>query len=465
MKYIHNEDDYDDSELEIIDLDIKGSSTTNHRATDANSVETTKIVTPATALLPPHHWLRWGMAVLTLVGSLALFFLLWPDIAPSLKALNSKPIPITPTPAYAYQDIFSVVLPANNVTYIFTRNYQNQTSAGALIAVNSSNGRPVWHYNGDIVGLPLLQDNVLYVPTNMGIEALGVRDQKLLWRHNVRGGVDGLFVENGVIYATSSRSSSLYAMRVSDGTQLWHLASNEFVVQAEHDIVYTSSSAGAAAVLNARNVRDGSLRWHHEVLNNDLHVNHDVVYAPLNTSLVALRANNGSTLWYSNGTSNILAANDNLIVAASVDGNSIVALRVSDGAPLWRYSVQNIRQSQLSNGVLYLKTTIKDNLIALNASDGSLLWQVQAPGILLSSDNGILCFDAPLPFPQGYIYALRASDGAPLWRHTRIGDQPEQVQNGVLYVVSAIDGKLTALRASNGSTLWQYQLPAPVTAH
>lgn len=254
-------------------------------------------------------------------------------------------------------------------------------------------------------------------------------------------------------------------MRVSDGTQLWHLTSNEFVVQAEHDIVYTSSSAGSAAILNARKVRDGSLLWHHEVLNNDLQVYHDVVYAPQNTSLVALRANNGSTLWYRNGTGNILAANDNLIVASSLDGNSIVALRVSDGAPLWRYSVQNIRQSQISNGVLYLKTTIKDNLIALNASDGSLLWQVQAPGILLSADNGILCFDAPLPFPQGYIYALRTSDGTPLWRHTRIGDQPEQVQNGVLYVVSAIDGKLTALHSSNGSTLWQYQLPVPVTAH
>src|SRR5205823_8836758 len=129
---------------------------------------------------------------------------------------------------------------------------------------------------------------------------------------------------------------------------------------------------------------------------------HDVVYVPQNTSLVALRANNGSTLWYRNGIGNILAANDNLIVASSLDGNSIVALRVSDGAPLWRYSVQNIRQSQISNGVLYLKTTIKDNLIALNASDGSLLWQVQALGILLSADNGILCFDAPLPFPQGY---------------------------------------------------------------
>lgn len=461
MKHTYDEDDYDDSELEIIDLDAEEPFANNLKAASADSARTTKTLTPAPALRLPNRWLRWGMAVLTLASSLALLFLLWPDITPSLKALNNKPVHLTPTPTYAYQDIFSLVLPASNVTYIFTRNYQAQIPASTLVAVNAYNGRVVWRYNGDIAGLPLLQNNVLYVPTITGIDALRASDQQLLWQCTVSSNINGLSVEDDVVYATSSRSNSLYAVRVSDGAQLWHLASNEFVVQADGGIVYTSSSSGPDAILNARKVHDGSLLWQHEVLNNDLQVDHGAVYVPLNTSLVALRANDGSTLWHRSGTGNILAANDNLIVASSSDGNSIVALHVSDGALLWRYPVQNIRQSQISDGVLYLKTTSKDNLLAVNASDGTLLWQVQAPGILLSADNGILCFDAPLPFPQGYIYALHASDGTQIWRHTRAGDQPEQVQNGIVYVVSAIDGKLTALRARNGSALWQYQLPVP----
>jgi outer membrane protein assembly factor BamB len=459
LKHIHDEDDYADNELEIIDLDAKEPVTVRHRAMGVHSTGTTKDLAPAIAFHLPHHWLRWGMAVLTLVGSLVLLFLLWPDITPSLRALNTRSVQLTPTPAYAYQDIFSIVLPANNVTYIFARNDQSQIPASVLVAVNAYNGQRVWHYSGNIVGIPLLQNNVLYIPTATGIDALRADDQKPLWHCNTGNGINGLLVENDVLYATSSQSNSLYALRVSDGTQIWHLTPGEFVVQADHNIVYTSSSLGSDAILNARSTRDGSLLWQHEVLNNDLQFNHDVVYAPQDTSLVALRASDGSTLWKRNGIGNILAADGDLIVASSLDGTSIVALRFSDGIPIWRYNVQNIRQSQISNGVLYLKTTNKDNLMALNASNGTLLWQVQAPGNLLSIDNDILCFDEPLPFPQNYIYALRTSNGSQLWRHTTIGDQPEQIQNGIVYVVSAIDGKLTALRANNGSTLWQYQLP------
>jgi outer membrane protein assembly factor BamB len=465
LKHTYDEDDHDDSELEIIDLDTEASFTVNHRIVNTDPTGTTGTSMSATTLHFPYAWLRWAMVVLTLIGSLALLFLLWPDIAPSLRAINSKPVQATPTPTYAYQDIFSIVLPANNVTYIFTRNDQTQIPVSALVAVNADNGKLVWRYRGNMAGIPLLQGGMLYIPTSTGIDALRAADQSLLWHRDVTKSIDGLVVENNVLYATSYQLDSLDAIRVSDGALLWHLTSNEFVLRADHGIVYTSSSTGSSAILNARKVGDGSLLWQHEVLNNDFQVVHNVVYAPQDTSLIALRANNGSTLWHRNGTGNILAANNNLIIASSLDGNSIVALRVSDGATLWRYNVQNIRQSLMSDGVFYLKTTNKDNLIALNASNGALLWQVRAPGILLSADNGILCFDAPLPFPQGYIYALRASNGTQLWRHMKIGDQPEPVQNGIVYVVSSIDGKLTALRASNGSMLWQYQMPATMAAH
>jgi outer membrane protein assembly factor BamB len=458
VKHPQDEDDYD-SALEIVDLDPKESAHVQHRTTSSYAASATKSIMPAAATHLPPRWLRWGMALLTCTGSLFLLFLLWPTVAPSLRISSTRSLPVIPAPSYAYQDVFSLVLPANNVTYIYARNDQKQPSINSLIAVNASNGKLVWRYRGGMAGIPLLQDNVLYVPTAAGIDAFQADDRSLLWHRHMGSSINGLSVENHVLYVTSSQSRSLYALRINDGTLLWHLTPDEFVVQADRNIVYTSSSSGSNAILNARSARDGTLLWQHEVLNNDLQLDHNVVYAPLDTSIVALRASNGSTLWNRNGIGNILAKDGNLIVTSSLDGNSVIALRSSDGMPIWHYDVQNVRQSQISNGVLYLKTTNKDNLFALNASNGTLLWHVQAPGDLLSVDNGILCFEAPLPFPQNDIYALRTSDGTVLWHHTRTGDQPEQMQNGVVYIVSAIDGKLTALRASNGLPLWQYPLP------
>ncbi len=112
---------------------------------------------------------------------------------------------------------------------------------------------------------------------------------------------------------------------------------------------------------------------------------------------------------------------------------------------------------------------------AVRADDGALLWHVTIPQVDGFSDtlapvNGTLyitsnqiCFDS---CSAAYLFAVRSSDGKPLWTHTFTGNfniHPPTIAQGMLYLqVPRVDpifggaNEIDALRASDGAIVWRY---------
>lgn len=196
--------------------------------------------------------------------------------------------------------------------------------------------------------------------------------------------------------------------------------------------------------------------------NLNLTVSGDVTYVgTANQGLFALRRSNGSLLWHTGLEGGIgeLPVVDNQIVFASayngqVGPGTLAALSAENGAILWKYRSNNyISGPIVQNGVAY--TSIQnEGLLALRVSDGKLLWKfsnLNAQVPLLS--NGVLYMFSS---SDGF-YALRASDGKLLW-HTAetFNSSAFIVQSGVMYAFS--ENEAYALRARDGHQIWSNPL-------
>ena len=190
-----------------------------------------------------------------------------------------------------------------------------------------------------------------------------------------------------------------------------------------------------------------------------------------NSAVYALRMSNGSLLWNHkiNGSADQppLAANGVVYVTSYVGQNGpayAYALRASDGSLLWRYSNTNYSYLSLStsnSNVVYVAS--QDGISALNTSNGALLWHYAAKDTGSTwplEVNGTVYFSSSSDNGSGTLYALRATDGIPLWQYkTGSYTNIPIVTNGVVYTNSD-GGTFAALRASDGHQLWKRTLDA-----
>jgi outer membrane protein assembly factor BamB len=175
-------------------------------------------------------------------------------------------------------------------------------------------------------------------------------------------------------------------------------------------------------------------------------------------------------------------------------GNTLLALRASDGHVAWKFGdwtvtsplpsgngtygfIASPSAPTLADRTLYATVSLDHaEAYALAATDGSTRWHVTFPGCLNLVGSGYppLVADGVLYVavsghdcaPSGWVYALRASDGAVLWRtpFERAVLPTVALTDGALLVTSstypAVDEQafLTALRASDGARLWRVSL-------
>jgi outer membrane protein assembly factor BamB len=153
---------------------------------------------------------------------------------------------------------------------------------------------------------------------------------------------------------------------------------------------------------------------------------------------------------------------------------SVDAVRISDGAVLWHYTMSKENGSNwanwlsIENSTVYVGTYVdEDNsyIYALRSSDGSLLWRqamysgLSANAYVSMGAIYIASFinDGSINAGSGAVYALRASDGSQLWYHPMywVVDNPPMVVGATIYV-STGGGDEYAFQASNGSLLWHF---------
>jgi outer membrane protein assembly factor BamB len=170
---------------------------------------------------------------------------------------------------------------------------------------------------------------------------------------------------------------------------------------------------------------------------------------------------------------------DNMVYQCQHSG-TIMALRLSDGALVWRSSAYESTFTDCAlkeaDGVVFASIlALKSNgtaagetgqLLALNATNGQVLWRYTTPATdLLAVGDGLVVLGAGNPRAPTSLVALRAGDGSIAWRHggfppqiaIKGGDIPARsvaIGDGLM-LVGGGGFTLWALRASDGSTAWQ----------
>lgn len=357
----------------------------------------------------------------------------------------------------------------NRVVYAIGCHLPDPTNWKCISALRASDGTPMWQRVLDtqailpsplggvpiIEGKPIVLDENMYVQVdddrNSYLYALRTSDGVQLWHisldHFDGSGVQAVTEERVCIY----KDHHLIALRASSGTQVWSTPMNEAEqVKSDAGLLFLPSQKGG---IRALRTLDGSLAW---------------VAQPADSDQI------------------ILLEHEVIAVPSAVSAHGTLARRGRDGAILWRSQEKLDGPLFLSSGHLLQNDAPSDEnrLSARDAQDGKLIWQRSLPdlkGAPPVESEGVVYVSG-----HNTLYALRASDGVLLWQHQE--QTPESlafsrpaVIHGVIFVFTVVTVSLSeeknpfpsvfhsflcqlgctsrtgvnALRLSDGSFYWQ----------
>ncbi|GEM_PF-3517658 len=339
-----------------------------------------------------------------------------------------------------------------------------------------------------------------------------------------------LQIANGVIYFaildapanTPNSPQSLIALRASDGTLLWRQEVQEVCAQmvgVSDGVVICSGAASPGTdshtvpplIFSGYDAKTGARVWQRAV--SDITGSSGiapptlidgVLYCPggsravgsgqSNSSLYALQASTGQTLWTytqpsptsmvplvgSNGVALILAIIGDIFKNPTVN---LTGIQESSGAVLWRDPLPSATWANpyggpwasgifFNNDLIYLSVTDPNTKIpkleALQLQDGITRWSqpitAQASDLwYLTLANGTLYtvtalpFQGPHPTYQGTtVQAFQASNGAPLWQYQAAQMAPTTLTAPTSASVTVVSGTtVSGIAASDGTVEWQ----------
>lgn len=365
------------------------------------------------------------------------------------------------------------------------------TTYGSIYALNATTGAQLWRYyvgssvcnvdgEGSTVVLRGVVNNIAYVNTCSStcptrLIALQISDGSQLWCSSLPlsavydGRVELLGVSQGIVYVypiiqtgDGGEHNVVYALSAKDGSLLWSFDQNPQAVQEFIDffkivegVIYISldqySPGGnfVAYLTCALNASNGSESW---CVSNALTrtLVQGVLYATNglgnSTSLIALRASDGSQLWSYAGTFYQIFAYPNTVFAG---GSSICALNSSDGTQRWCSSA-NAYYFRVQGGVIYT-WQYPYGIQAYSATTGTLLWTNQTASII-GLGQGI----AYLLTSNYHVEGINATNGSLLWNYNTVhsGTAYFAPIDGVIYYNTSHG--LRALSASTGTLLWSH---------
>lgn len=341
-------------------------------------------------------------------------------------------------------------------------------SHGDIYVLDASSGKLRQRYPINGLAYHMVVNGVLYLNVSRHpdylIQALRGYDGTPLWSYRVEGRLAGApVIVDEVVYA-SVAEGTIYALQASNGTLLWRstIELGPDVPSFVGPIVFASPTVAEKTVYIA-----------------------PAVNAPLKPFVYAFLTENGTLIWkapFDNSTTLPLTIADGVIYLCTQ--SSCLALRANDGSSLWQYETNGLIRSSpvVVNGVICFSfSTFKQAfsesgqisqgheafICTLQATDGSLLWQQQL-GITTGASHptapaaahGTIFVGAD----DGYLYALCTGDGAQLWSYKTNATLLSLpiVAQGVLYV-GGNDGYVYALYADDGMLLWKTFVSVSVT--
>ena len=281
---------------------------------------------------------------------------------------------------------------------IFT--WSNGITDSHPFGLRASNGHRTWHspvgLTGPMAGPVVSGDVVCVAGGNGKVYALRASDGIEIWNSSSSAGVPvGMAATADFICVAGANSAgttgNVCAMRLSDGASLWNTSIGEAPASGQAvagDMVYVASSSGRSTSygqIYAVRASDGAKVWSFGA--DWMLQAGGVVYGVTGEQLYALRATDGKRLWsfpgvwtrFFAGPFTLPAAGSLIDVAGDVvyaaDGHGDVhALRVSSGKKLWSFATGSpVAAIVWASGVVYIAS---NNLYALNATKGTQIWSI-----------------------------------------------------------------------------------------
>jgi outer membrane protein assembly factor BamB len=356
--------------------------------------------------------------------------------------------------------------PSTIVDGVIYETYEDAASYNAyVLAMNASNGALLWKVNlGSETHTISIQ--VPHIPTQApGTFALMRQSHSLVdlvqQGHSSTevedlGDPSSAVVVNGVVYLTRA-SGILYALRASDGSQLWTYNSHA------QDFANGSDYSPPIPVVTG-----------------------NVVYSTIYHKMFAVSATTGKQVWavtldqsqifdlfnspqIMNGVISISSDS----VSQHIEGinyyHYLYAYSAANGSRIWRKLVETTTlpttlMSTATNNIAYY--TIGDTLYAVLASSGSALWSRNLGGEVdymtpvIVGNALYISANGEQNGPNPTLFALDATNGDILWQRP-IDVWTLAATNNTVYV-GADHALLLALDATSGKMQWQRSFYVPV---
>ncbi|HEY6287388.1 MAG TPA: PQQ-binding-like beta-propeller repeat protein [Ktedonobacteraceae bacterium] len=337
---------------------------------------------------------------------------------------------------------------------------------------------------------PINTDQI-YIHVNHTIYRLDAVSYKPLWSFPmlVPNGVENIGsqaqVIGSVLYTlgTGSDGYYAYAINTSNGSLRWrfkvHYQSQDLSLVAGDQLiangrVYLSeaSAVNGYTLVTALDAVTGTMLWKHRY--NGTGISYFGHYIDPTVGIL-LEGATGETLY---GT--IFTGQGDQAIT------TIFAISAKNGSVLWEKQVSTAHEMPdlsgglVVDGVLCISTSQvgSPHLYGFDALTGEPKWSVPLDGgtYNVAASNGVVYIGTAhlsgvgmdVPATSGSLYAVRAKDGAQLWRYkAQAGVSSPTVQNGTIVVsVSRQDYKtpqqsIVALDASKGTVRWSLSAPAP----
>jgi outer membrane protein assembly factor BamB len=288
----------------------------------------------------------------------------------------------------------------------------------SVYALNANGGSKLWSFatGGSVPTSPAVANGVVYVAANGSIDALNAATGAQEWTQAPGSDSESSpTVANGSVYV--GLGASVYAY-TGGGDLEWTFTTGEVVDAAPavtNGVVYVGSVDGNLYALRAS---DGTELWKFSPAGSEVEtspaVANGVVYvAADNGNIYALNATTGTQLWSFTTGSNVFsspAVANGVVYVGSNDGN-VYALNAATGTQVWSFTTGGTVGSSpaVANGVVYVGSS-DGNLYALNAATGTRLWSFATGGGVGSSPavaNGVVYVGSN----DGNLYAFDLSGG------------------------------------------------------
>ncbi|SEP03019.1 Outer membrane protein assembly factor BamB, contains PQQ-like beta-propeller repeat [Mucilaginibacter gossypiicola] len=255
----------------------------------------------------------------------------------------------------------------------------------------TTGGQFVWRQDIGHWLTPVISNDTVFVQAidditrQCSVYGLNAKTGKIIWSIPANVGYDrpvSMSYNKGIVFSTTDRD--IYALKASDGSQLWHLGQSKYVIPVPRvfdDLLFCSTSEGLTydGLLKAYNAKNGTLRW---------------------TFLAQ-----GSSIGRATEKDNVVYITDSHVPQFTAD--RVVALNALDattGQKKWRtlYLDGNVGSPgtrPLVVGNMVFISTLLDTpgafVYAFDKNSGQLLWKAAAKyeGALAADATGLYVFE------------------------------------------------------------------------